>query len=280
MAQKLPGILEMLKAGVHFGHQSSKWHPKMKPFIYGVRSGVHIIDVEKTAEELEKSLAYVTDIVAKGGSILFVGTKRQAQEIVAKYGKEAGMPYVNVRWLGGTLTNFPQIQRLIRHYLDLKDKREKGELRKYTKLEQLQFDREIAELDEKIGGISTMTRLPDALFILDARTEKTAVREAMSMNVPVVALVDSNVNPVGVKYVIPGNDDATASLDLITKLVAEAVKAGKTKAATVRAEAIAKAARPSAEDDVKVSEKSKEVVDELDDKVKEELAAKAREAKA
>lgn len=278
MAQKLPSMVDMLKAGVHFGHRSSKWHPKMKPYIFGIRQGVHVIDVEKTAEQLETTLAFISETVAKGGTILFVGTKPQAQEVIARYGKDAQTPYVNVRWLGGTLTNFPQIQRLIRHYLDLKDKREKGDLRKYTKLEQLQFDREIAELDEKIGGISTMTRLPDALFILDARTEKTAVREAQTMRVPVIALVDSNVNPTGIKYVIPGNDDATGSLDMVTKLVGQAIKDGRAQAASVRAAQAA--ARPSAEEDVKVSEKAKAVVDDLDDKVKEELAAKAREAKA
>jgi small subunit ribosomal protein S2 len=240
---------------------------------------VHIFDVEKTQQKLEEALTFVTETVAKGGVILFVGTKSQAQSVVAKYGLDAQMPYVSTRWLGGTLTNFPQIQRLIRHYLDLKDKREKGDLRKYTKLEQLQFDREIEELDEKIGGISTMTRLPDALFILDARAEKTAMREALSVHIPMISLVDSNVNPVGIKYVIPGNDDASASIDMITKLVAEAVKEGRAKAVSARAAAAAAVAPKNAEEDFKVSDKSKEVVEDLDDKVKEELAAKAREAK-
>jgi small subunit ribosomal protein S2 len=267
---KIPSSLEMLKAGVHFGHQSAKWHPKMKPFIFGERGGVHIINVEKTAEQLEKALSYVTNTVSRGGSILFVGTKRQAQNIVEKYATECGMPYVNVRWLGGTLTNYGQLQRLIRHYLDLKDKREKGELKKYTKLEQLQFDREIAELDEKIGGLSTLTRVPDALFVLDARHEKTAVREAQAMKVPMVALVDSNVNPAGIDYVIPGNDDAVNSLDLIAKLVSGAVKEGKTKAAS-EAQAAAQV-RKAMEEEVRVSAEAKEVVDELDNKIKEELA--------
>jgi small subunit ribosomal protein S2 len=275
---KIPGIEEMLKAGVHFGHQSAKWHPKMRPFIFGIRQGVHVIDVEKTQVQLEKAVAFVTDVVARGGNILLVGTKSQAQDIIAKYGKDCGMPYVNVRWLGGTLTNFPQIQRLIRHYTELKDKRDKGELRKYTKLEQLQFDREIAELDEKIGGISTMTRLPDAVFILDARTEKTVVREASTMKVPIVALVDSNVNSTGVAYIIPGNDDASASIDLITKTIANAVKEGKAKNATMRAAAATPIKKLDAEDDVKVSERSHAVVEDIDEKVKEELAAKAREA--
>ena len=268
---KIPSSLEMLKAGVHFGHQSSKWHPKMKQYIFGERGGVHIINVEKTAEKLEQALNFVTQTVSRGGSILFVGTKPQAQDIVAKYAMDCGMPFVDMRWLGGTLTNYGQLQRLIRHYLDLKDKREKGELKKYTKLEQLQFDREIAELDEKIGGLSTLTRVPEALFILDARHEKTAVREARAMKVPMIALVDSNVNPTGIDYVIPGNDDAVNSIDLIAKLVAGAVKEGKSKAAS-EAQAAAQV-RKTLEEDVRVSAESKEVVDELDNKIKEELAA-------
>ncbi len=274
---QIPSVIEMLKAGVHFGHQSSRWHPKMKPFIFGSRGGVHIIDVEKTQEQLEATLNFVSETAARGGSIVFVGTKRQAQAIVEKYAKEAGMPFITTRWLGGTLTNFGQLQRLIRHYLDLKDKTEKGELKKYTKLEQLQFSREIEELDGKIGGLSTLTRLPDALFIVDARTEKTAVREATTMGVPMIALVDSNVNPTGIKYVIPGNDDAVGSIDLVTKLVTEAVKEGKAKAM-----ASAKAAaevRKSAEDEVKISEVSKNVVDDLDDAMKDKLAVEAAEGK-
>ena len=275
---KIPTLIEMLKAGVHFGHQSSRWHPKMKPFIYGERGGVHIIDVEKTQTQLETALTFVSDIVARGGTIVFVGTKRQAQPIVEECAKEVGMPYINTRWLGGTLTNFAQIQRLIRHYLDLKDKQAKGELKKYTKLEQLQFSREIEELDGKIGGLSTLTKLPDALFILDARHEKTAVREATTMGVTMVALVDSNVNPRGIRYVIPGNDDAVGSIEMVTKLIAEAVKDGKAKAI-----ASAKAAadvRKNAEDDVKLAESSKAVVDDLDDATKEELAVKAAAGKA
>ncbi len=275
---KIPTLIEMLKAGVHFGHQSSRWHPKMKPFIYGERGGVHIIDVEKTQTQLETALTFVSDIVARGGTIVFVGTKRQAQPIVEECAKEVGMPYINTRWLGGTLTNFAQIQRLIRHYLDLKDKQAKGELKKYTKLEQLQFSREIEELDGKIGGLSTLTKLPDALFILDARHEKTAVREATTMGVTMVALVDSNVNPRGIRYVIPGNDDAVGSIEMVTKLIAEAVKDGKAKAI-----ASAKAAadvRKNAEDDVTLAASSKAVVDDLDDATKEELAVKAAAGKA
>lgn len=226
---KIPSVEELVKAGVHFGHRSEHWHPKMKPFIFGIRKGVHVVDVEKTQEQLTSSLQFVSDIAAKGGIVLFVGTKRQAQGAVAAAAQACGMPFVTSRWLGGTLTNWPQIQRLLRHYLSLKDKREKGELKKYTKLEQLNFDREITELDEKIGGISTLTRMPDALFIVDARNEKTVIREAQSVGLPVIALVDTNVNPVGIAHVIPGNDDAVSSITLISNLVAEAVREGKAK---------------------------------------------------
>lgn len=228
MAQ-IPSVEELVKAGVHFGHRSEHWHPKMKQFIFGIRKGVHVVDVEKTQTQLESAMRFVSDIAAKGGIVLFVGTKRQAQEAVATAAKACGMPYVTSRWLGGTITNWPQIQRLLRHYLGLKDKRDKGELKKYTKLEQLNFDREIAELDEKIGGISTLTRMPDALFIVDARNEKTVIREAQSIGLPVVALVDTNVNPNGVAHIIPGNDDAVSSITIVADLIAQAVKEGKAK---------------------------------------------------
>ncbi len=225
----IPSVADLVKAGVHFGHRSEHWHPKMKPFIFGIRKGVHVVDVEKTQTQLESAMRFVSDVAAKGGTVLFVGTKRQAQGAVAAAATACGMPFVTSRWLGGTLTNWPQIQRLLRHYLSLKDKREKGELKKYTKFEQLNFDREIAELDEKIGGISTLTRMPDALFIVDARNEKTVIREAQSVHLPVVALVDTNVNPVGVAHIIPGNDDAVSSVTLISNLIAEAIREGKTK---------------------------------------------------
>lgn len=271
---KLPELLDMLKAGVHFGHQSSRWHPKMREYIYGVRGGVHVIDLEKTQAQLERALTYIENLVARGGSIMFVGTKRQAQDVVAKYALECGMPYVNTRWLGGTFTNFPQIQRLIKTYLDLKDKTLKGELKKYTKLEQLQFSRKIEELEEKIGGISTMTRLPEAVFMLDARHDKTAVREALATKVKIVSICDSNVNPTGISYVIPANDDAVGSLEMMSALVAAAVNSGKAKAvASARAAADA---RQSAEDDVKISQKAKETVEDLDDAMKEKLVVEAQ----
>ncbi len=232
----IPSLVELLKAGAHFGHQTSHWHPKMKPFIFGVRSGVHIINLEETQKALERALGFLKSIAARGGSVLFVGTKRQAQEIVKKYALECGMPYVNERWLGGTLTNFGQIKTSIKELKTLKDQRDKGELRKYTKREQLMIQRKIAEMEHKLGGIASLERAPDALFIFDVRNEKTALEEAKSMGIKVVAVCDTNVNPEA-DYIIPGNDDAVKAIELFARLAAEAVKEGATEAATVKAAA-------------------------------------------
>ena len=237
----IPSLTDLLKAGVHFGHQTSRWHPKMSQYIFGTRKGVHIIDIEQTQAQLEKALGAVEKIAADGGKIVFVGTKQQAQSVVEKFATACGMPYVNGRWLGGTFTNFDEISKLIKTYKDLQDKREKGELRKYTKLEQLQFDRKIEELDEKIGGLTTLDKLPEAVFILDMRHDKTALMEAKKTGVKVIALCDTNINPSGADIVIPANDDAIGSITLMTQLIAEAAKAGKAKAKTAPAKkAVAK----------------------------------------
>lgn len=235
---KKPTLVEMLQAGMHFGHSAGKWHPKMKEFIFGERGGIHIINLEATADKLAAALDYITNLVAKGGVILLVATKRQAQDITRQVAAETGMPEITRRWLGGTLTNFGQILKLIKHYKDLKAKREAGELAKYTKKEQLEFDREIEDLERKVGGISNLTRMPDAVFIMDIKTEKTAYDEAVRMGVPIVAVVDTNVNPEGVTHPIPANDDAIKSIEMILRLVGEAIKEGKelaSKAQTVKA---------------------------------------------
>lgn len=273
---KIPALLEMLKAGVHFGHRTSRWHPKMAPFIFGVRGGIHVIDIEKTQKELERILAYVEELTARGGNIMFVSTKSQLHDMVEKFAKEAGVPYVNTRWLGGTLTNFSEIEKLIKNYLDLKDKREKGELKKYTKLEQLQFDRKIDELDEKIGGISELKKVPNTIFVLDIRHDKTAVMEAKKIGIKVIGICDTNVNPANIDYVIPANDDSIKSLTMMTRLIAEAAKVGRARAKTVSQER-QKGGHKTA--DVKVTESSKETVEELDDKIKEELARQKAESK-
>ncbi|MBI4280956.1 30S ribosomal protein S2 [Candidatus Uhrbacteria bacterium] len=238
---QLPTLLELLKVGAHFGHSASRWHPKMEPYLFGTRNNVHIINLEKTLEALEQATAYVRELVAGGGAIIFVGTKTQAQEIAKRYAVEGGMPFVVRRWLGGTLTNFQEMRRRVKYFLDLKHKKDSGELQKYTKKEQLLFGREIEDLEEKFGGVSGLERLPNALFVIDVRHEETAVREAAQTGVKVVAICDSNIDPTDIEYCIPGNDDAVKSIELFTRLIAEAVKEGKELAATRAKEAQAKA---------------------------------------
>ena len=227
----MPTLVEMLQSGMHFGHGASHWHPKMKPFIYGERNGIHIIDLEKTQVELEGALQTLKEIASRGGIILFVGTKIQAKSIVEKYADACGMPYVTQRWLGGTLTNFQQLKETLKRLKTLKDQREKGELKKYTKKEQLLLSREIEEMEIKIGGIQHLTKIPDAIFVIDVRTEKTAVKEAQVTKTKVIAVCDTNVNPSGVDVVIPANDDAVKSIELVCKLACEAIKEGKAAAA-------------------------------------------------
>ena len=217
----------MLQAGVHFGHRESRWHPKMKNFIFGSRNGIHIVDLEKTQAKLQEALDYVRDLTSRGGIILFLGTKRQAREIVKKYAEDCGMPYVSGRWLGGTLTNYGEVMNLVRHFNDLKAKQASGALAKYTKKEQSNFGKEIEDLENKVGGIKNIVRPPDAIFVVDIMKEKTAVAEAVTRKIPIVALTDTNVNPDLVAYPIPSNDDAVKTIELMTKLVAEAVKEGR-----------------------------------------------------
>lgn len=243
-------LQELLKSGVHFGHHVSRWHPKMKPYIFASRSGVYIIDLEKTSERLKSAQEFVRDTAAKGGTILFVGTKRQARPIVQASAVNVGMPYVIERWLGGTFTNFPTISKMTRRLTHLKEERASGNLEKYTKKEQLMFGEEITRLEKLVGGIERMARIPDALFVVDVKQEKTAVREAIAMKVPVVALVDTNVNPAGIAHPIPSNDDATKAIQIITEAIADAVDEGSTIAqrnAAANAEAVrAAAAQPVA----------------------------------
>lgn len=226
MAKK-PTLAEMLQAGIHFGHQTSKWHPKMRKFIFGNRQGIHIINLEETQKALDEALAFLRKTAARGGVILFVGTKKQAASIVEASAKACGMPYVNKRWLGGTLTNFSSIAAQIRKYKDLKRKQEKGELAKYTKFEQLKFNEQIEILDDKIGGIQDLNRIPDVMFIFDVKKDKTSLDEALKRGVKVVAVCDSNVDPTDIDYPIPANDDAVKAIAMVGELVAEAVNEGK-----------------------------------------------------
>jgi len=227
----LPSVEDMLKAGMHFGHRTAKWHPKMKPYVFGARKGVHIIDLVKTRENLAKALEHVSDLYANGKTVLFVGTKPQVKGLIKKNSREIGVPYVCEHWLGGTMTNFPIIKKSIRKYKDLVEKRDAGKLTKYTKKEQLQFDRQIAKLDLAVGGLVDLVKLPDAIFIWDIKVEKTALAEAKKKHVPIIAVCDSNVNPEGIQYVIPANDDASKAITLVLALFKEAVIEGRAKAA-------------------------------------------------
>lgn len=224
---KIPSILEMLQAGVHFGHKKSRWHPKMKEFIFTERNGIHVIDLEKTQAKLEEVLPQIKQMAASGKMILFVTTKPQAKEIVKNAAIDCGMPFLVDRWIGGLLTNFPEMKKRITRYISLKEQQSKGELEKYTKKEQIEIAKELLKMDVSLGGLTLLKKMPDAIFIPSMQREKTAVTEANKMNVAVIGITDTNANPAKSDYFIPANDDAVKSIEMLVKLVAEAVKEGK-----------------------------------------------------
>jgi small subunit ribosomal protein S2 len=217
----------LLESGVHFGHRTHRWNPHMKPYIFTERNGIHIIDLQQTVQALETAYNLVRDLVAEGGVILFVGTKRQAHETIQEEAERCGMPYVTVRWLGGMLTNWITMRQRINELERLERMRERGEFERLTKKEGLMLERQIDKLQSRFGGIRTMHRLPDALFIVDIRREETAVREANSLEIPIVALVDTNCDPRLVDYIIPSNDDAIRAIKLMVGHIADAVVEGK-----------------------------------------------------
>lgn len=223
----IPSLVDMLKSGAHFGHKKSKRHPKMTPFIFTTKDEISIIDLEKTVEYLKRALEFVESTARAGGTILFVGVKNQGKDTIKEKALSCGMPYVHSRWLGGTLTNFLIIGKMIKKYKKYKESIEKGEFAKYTKKEQLDISREVEELDGLIGGIATLTKLPDAIFILDLRKDRTAHAEARRKKIPIVALCDTNTNPETVDYPIPANDDAAKSILMFVGLVADAVNQGR-----------------------------------------------------
>ena len=228
---KIPSIEEMLKAGMHFGHQTSKWHPKMEPFIFTKRNGVHIIDLVKSKRMMANAMDFIGKFASEGKLILFVGTKMQVKQPLKKLAVDTGMPYVMGKWLGGTLTNFSVIKRMIKKYEDLVSDKKDGKLDKYTKKEQLELARETEKLEQKVGGLVKLIRLPDALFVWDIKTERTAVVEAKKKNIPIIAICDTNVNPSDINYVIPANDDATKTIKLVLEVVKETIEEGKAKKA-------------------------------------------------
>ncbi len=216
----------LLEAGVHFGHQTRRWDPRMRAFIFTERNGIHIIDLQQTVERLAQACDFVRDLVADGESILFVGTKKQARDSIELEATRCSMPYVNNRWLGGTLTNFATIQGRIDHLARLEDARDRGEHQRLPKKEVLQIDREIERLNRHFGGIKRMTRLPSALFVVDPSMERIAVAEAVRSGIPIVAMTDTNCNPDEIDYPIPSNDDAIRAVKLMSNQIADAALEG------------------------------------------------------
>ncbi|MFQ5419341.1 MAG: 30S ribosomal protein S2, partial [Anaerolineae bacterium] len=216
----------LLETGVHFGHRTRRWNPKMKPYIFTERNGIHIVDLQQTLGLLEKAYNLVRDTVAEGGEILFVGTKRQAQDTIANEAVRAGQPYVSNRWLGGTLTNWQTIRQRIDYLKNLEKRRDAGELDLLKKQERLRKEREIEKLNLRLGGIREMAGLPALLFVVDVNQEETAVREANILNIPVIAVVDTNCNPDLIDYIIPSNDDAIRAIKLIVSKMADAALEG------------------------------------------------------
>ncbi|RMG58694.1 MAG: 30S ribosomal protein S2 [Gammaproteobacteria bacterium] len=221
---------QMLEAGMHFGHQTRYWNPKMAPYIFGERNKIHIINLEKTLPLFNEAMNYLGQVAAKGGIILFVGTKRSAREVVRSEAERCGMPYVNHRWLGGMLTNFKTVRQSIQRLKDLEKMEEDGSLERLSKKEILQLRREKEKLERSLGGIKDMPRLPDVLLVIDVGHEKIAVSEANKLGIPVVAVVDTNNSPEGVDYIIPGNDDAIRSIQLVVTAAADAIIAAKAAA--------------------------------------------------
>ena len=218
---------QMLEAGVHFGHQTRRWNPKMKRFIFGERNGIYIIDLEQTLGRVERAYAYVRDLVAGGGVILFVGTKKQAQDPIRSYAEKCGMPFVNERWLGGMLTNFDTISKRVGKMLEYERMRDSGEFEAMPKKEALLLTREMEKLQRNLGGLRGLDQRPDAIFVLDTKKEHIAVTEANKLGIPVVAVVDTNVDPELVQYPIPGNDDAIRANSLLARVIADAVEEGR-----------------------------------------------------
>jgi len=269
----------LLEAGVHFGHETKKWNPKMKKFIFGEKNGVYIIDLEKTVAAVTKALEFLKKTASGGGHILFVGTKKQAQEIIKEEAARCGMFYVNQRWLGGMLTNFQTIKKSIKRLEDLERMKEDGTLAKLSKKEASQLNKEMFKLNKNLEGVRAINRLPKAVFVVDSKKEEIAVKEAKKLGIPVVALGDPNCHPDIIAYVIPGNGDAIRSIRLITALVADSVAEGRESFAVGEAKAKREAEEAAAEagpgegEEIKVVDEKIEELVEGDIKLKEDEAA-------
>jgi small subunit ribosomal protein S2 len=223
------GIKELLEAGVHFGHQTRRWNPKMRRFIFGERAGIYIIDLMKTQALLEQAQRFATEIAHRGGTVLFVGTKKQARDGVKEIATAAGMPYVNHRWLGGLLTNYQTMSARIKRLHDLERYAADGQLSLLPTRERLAAEADLEKLQANLGGVKNMTRVPDAMFVIDLKTEAIAVREAQRLRIPIIGLVDTNADPDGIDYVIPGNDDAIRACNIIAKAIGDVVQQGRSR---------------------------------------------------
>ncbi len=265
----------LLEAGVHFGHETKRWNPKMKKYIFGSKNGIYIVDLEKTQSSILKACEFMKNIASSGGNILFVGTKKQAQDIVKEEASRCGMFYVHHRWLGGMLTNFQTIKKSIKRLLDIERMKEDGTMAKLSKKEVSALNKELLKLNKNLEGIRSMEKLPKVIFVIDAKKEDIAVKEAVTLKIPIVALVDTNSDPDKIEYVIPGNDDAIRSIKIITGLMADAILAGKEafKAGVIKAqeEAEVEAAEEEAgAEDEKIVEAKVEEIVEGDIKLKED----------
>lgn len=238
MPTTLPTLREMLQNGVHFGHVKSKWNPKMKPYIFTTRDNVHVINLERTREKLEEAINFLTRVVERGGKVLFVGTKRQAKDIVKTAAEQSNMPYICERWFGGTLTNFPILRSNIKTLEDIETAEEKGRFDHLTKKERLRIEEKKRKLQSTLEGLRSMDRLPEALFVVDSVHESIAVTEAHNLHIPVVALADTNANPTHVDYPIPANDDAAKSLSLLLNTITKSISDARDLALATHAQAI------------------------------------------
>ena len=270
-------IKDLLESGVHFGHETNRWNPKMKKYIFGAKNGIYIVDLEQTATALEKARNFLKSVSSSGGSVLFVGTKKQAQDIIKEEASRCGMFFVNHRWLGGMLTNFQTIKKSIKRLCEIERIKEDGTMAKLSKKEASKLTKEMYKLNKNLEGVRDMERLPKAIFVIDAKREEIVVKEAKVLGIPVVGLVDTNSDPDLVAYVIPGNDDAIRSIKLITGLIADSVLAGREDfeagEAKVKKEAQEEAAEDDTEDEgVKIIDPEVEKLVEGDIKLKEDEA--------
>ena len=269
------GVKELLEAGVHFGHQTRRWHPKMRRYIFGEREGIHIIDLLQTVDRLERARAFAEDLASKGGIILFVGTKKQAKDVVKEVAEQAGMLHVNERWLGGLLTNFNTIRKRIQRLHDLRRLRSEGQLELLPTKERMSMEAELDKLEVNLSGVAEMERLPDAVFVADLKVEEIGVREANRLDLTTIGLVDTNCDPELVDYVIPGNDDAIRSCEVVIRTIGEAAATGR--AAFTRQQ---EQARREAEEQARreAEERAKREAEEQARKEAEEQAAAAAAA--